>query len=224
MSKTILITGANRGIGLELAKQFKAKNHHVIALCRHSSPEIENIADQVINTIDCRNQQDLIKAKAACKATSIDILINNAGILRNESLGAIHEQAINQIKDQFLTNSLAPLMVTEHFLPLLKTGSKVILITSRMGSIADNDSGSRYGYRMSKAALNAAGKSLSIDLKDQGIAVGILHPGWVQTEMTGYSGPMQPQESAQNLCCQIEKLNLNNSGHFFHANGEALPW
>jgi len=224
MNKKILITGANRGIGLELAKQFKAKNHHITALCRHSSPEIKALADQVISNIDCRNHADILKAKEACKLSSIDILINNAGILRNESLGGIHDQAIDQIRDQFLTNSLAPLIITEHFLPLLKTGSKVILITSRMGSIADNDSGGRYGYRMSKAALNAAGKSLSIDLKKQGIAVGILHPGWVQTEMTGHSGHLTAQKSAKQLIYQIENLNSEKSGSFFHSNGDKLPW
>ena len=93
-----------------------------------------------------------------------------------------------------------------------------------MGSIADNDSGGRYGYRMSKAALNAASQSLAVDLKDKGIAVGVFHPGWVQTEMTGYSGPLTVQESAQGLITNIEALDMSTSGVFRHVNGDVLPW
>jgi NAD(P)-dependent dehydrogenase (short-subunit alcohol dehydrogenase family) len=116
------------------------------------------------------------------------------------------------------------LLITQALLGNLDEGSKVGIITSRMGSIADNDSGGSYGYRMSKAAVNAAGKSLAIDLKPRGIAVGILHPGWVRTDMTGRNGLIDANESAKGLLARMDELNLDNTGTFWHANGELLPW
>jgi len=106
----------------------------------------------------------------------------------------------------------------------LKAGAKIALVTSRMGSIADNDSGGSYGYRMSKAALNAAGVSLARDLQARGIAVAILHPGYVRTDMTGHSGLIDVDEAVNGLLERIDELNLDNSGSFWHRNGELLPW
>ena len=126
--------------------------------------------------------------------------------------------------NMFEVNSLGPLLITQALLGNLGEGSKVGIITSRMGSIADNDSGGSYGYRMSKAAVNAAGKSLAIDLKPRGIAVGILHPGWVRTDMTGRNGLIDANESAKGLLARMDELNLDNTGTFWHANGELLPW
>ena len=119
---------------------------------------------------------------------------------------------------------LGPLRVTHSLLPALKDGAKVALITSRMGSIADNDSGGSYGYRMSKAALNAAGVSLAQDLAARGIAIAILHPGYVRTDMTGQSGLIDTDESVAGLLQRINELNAQNSGTFWHTNGEVLPW
>jgi NAD(P)-dependent dehydrogenase (short-subunit alcohol dehydrogenase family) len=116
------------------------------------------------------------------------------------------------------------LLVTQALLPNLHEGSKVGIITSRMGSIDDNDSGGSYAYRMSKSAVNAAGKSLSIDLKPRGIAVAILHPGWVRTDMTGHGGLIDADESASGLIKRMEELTLDTSGGFWHTNGERLPW
>src|SRR5690606_27563059 len=130
----------------------------------------------------------------------------------------------DRIRKQFEVNALGPLRVTKALLPHLKKGSKVALITSRMGSIADNGSGGMYGYRMSKAALNMAGKSLAVDLKDRGIAVIILHPGFVRTDMTGGNGMIDPDESARGLIARIEELTLDRSGTFRHMNGDELPW
>ena len=151
----------------------------------------------------------------------IDLLINNAGILQHEQLGDIDYNTVTQ---QFLVNAQAPLLVTEALLRNLNEGSKIAFITSRMGSIADNTSGGYYGYRMSKAALNAAAKSLSIDLKPRGIAVGILHPGYVQTAMVNFGGDISAAESAKRLSKRIAELNLQNSGGFWHSNGDKLPW
>jgi NAD(P)-dependent dehydrogenase (short-subunit alcohol dehydrogenase family) len=121
-------------------------------------------------------------------------------------------------------NAYGPLRVTQKLSPLLARGSKVALITSRMGSIGDNGSGGYYGYRMSKAALNAAGKSLAIDLAPRGVSVAILHPGMVKTAMTGSHGKVEPEDAARDLLARIDALGLDNTGTFWHANGEVLPW
>ena len=149
------------------------------------------------------------------------MLINNAGLLQDEQLGQIDFDSIRQ---QMEINAYAPLRVTEALLPNLQQGAKVALITSRMGSIADNDSGGRYGYRASKAALNAFGKSLAMDLKPKGIAVALLHPGYVKTRMVNFGGLITPEESAAGLAARIEGLSLKNTGTFWHSNGEVLPW
>ena len=129
------------------------------------------------------------------------------------------------IRRQFEVNAIAPLRLTSALLPNLASGSKVVLMTSRMGSINDNTSGGSYGYRMSKVALSMAGKSLAHDLRPQGIAVTILHPGLVKTRMTGFSDSgITTETSVTGLLARIEELNLNNTGTFWHANGEILPW
>jgi NAD(P)-dependent dehydrogenase (short-subunit alcohol dehydrogenase family) len=149
------------------------------------------------------------------------VLVNNAGILRAESLGGID---FDSIARQFEVNALGPLRVTEALAPLLKQGGKVVIITSRMGSIADNGSGGYYGYRMSKAAVNAAGMSLARDLHGRGIAVALLHPGMVATEMTGRHG-IAPEESVRGIIARIDALSPATSGKFLHAGtGEVLPW
>lgn len=218
---TALITGANRGIGLELCKQLKAKGFDVIAACRKSSPELDALGVRVEAGIDVASD-DVVKTLAdRLGDVSIDWLILNAGILSSESLDNLD---FDGIRRQFEVNSVGPLRVTKALLPNLKKGSKIALITSRMGSIADNGSGGMYGYRMSKAALNAAGKSLAIDLKDRGIAVVILHPGFVRTDMTGGNGMIDPDESARGLIQRIEELTLETTGTFRHMNGDELPW
>ncbi len=128
------------------------------------------------------------------------------------------------MRRQFEVNSLGPLRVTAALRGNLGQGSKVAIVTSRMGSIEDNTSGGRYGYRMSKAAVNMAGRSLANDLKDRGVAVAILHPGFVRTEMTGHQGLIDPPESAAGLIARIDELTLETTGGFWHANGEIIPW
>ena len=221
MSKNVLITGANRGIGLALCRAYQAQGADVIAVCRSFSEELQELGVEIIDQVDVSKAEAVESLKAQIKGRSIDILINNAGILSRQTLDEIDYA---KIQKQFEVNTLGPLRVTEALLPSMSSGSKIALITSRMGSIADNSSGSSYGYRMSKAALNAAGKSLAIDLKTQGIAVAILHPGYVQTEMVGFGGEISPQVAAERLAQRIEELNLDNTGSFWHANGDALPW
>lgn len=221
MSRTVVVTGANRGIGLEFVKHYLAAGDAVFALCRQTSTELSATGATIIEQVDVSQGDVEGVVKTALAGVSVDILVNNAGILRDESLGALNWQTIG---DQFRVNTLGPLRITQALLSNLHSGSKVALITSRMGSIADNGSGGRYGYRMSKAALNAAGMSLARDLKPKGIAVAILHPGYVQTEMVGGSGDIPPQLAAERLAARIEGLSLDNTGTFWHSNGEVLPW
>jgi NAD(P)-dependent dehydrogenase (short-subunit alcohol dehydrogenase family) len=161
------------------------------------------------------------QVQTALQGVSIDLLINNAGILRNEVLGDIDYASI---QSQFDTNALGPLRVAEALLAQINAGGKIAMMSSRMGSITDNTSGGRYGYRMSKAALNIAAVSLAHDVADRNIAVAILHPGLVGTEMIGGYGDITPDQAAERLVERIEQLNMQNSGTFYHSNGEQLPW
>ena len=149
-------------------------------------------------------------------------MIQNAGIAEFNSLSNLDPQSVTR---QFEVNALSPLCFTHAFLGNMVLGSKIVLMTSRMGSIDDNTSGGSYGYRMSKVALCMAGKSLSIDLKSRGISVAILHPGLVSTRMTGFTpNGITPEQSVNGLLARLNSLNLQNSGTFWHANGEQLPW
>jgi NAD(P)-dependent dehydrogenase (short-subunit alcohol dehydrogenase family) len=193
----------------------------VIAACRSRSPALDELGVRVIEGIDVTSDQAVAELVSQLSGTHLDVLVNNAGLLTRESLDDLD---FDRMRRQFEVNSLGPLRVTAALRGCLGSGSKVIIITSRMGSIDDNTSGGRYGYRMSKAAVNIAGKSLSVDLKGDGIAVAILHPGFVRTDMTGHEGLIDPPESAAMLIDRIDDLTLGTTGSFWHANGELLPW
>lgn len=218
---TFLVTGSNRGIGFSLCQRLKARGDSVIATCRKASPELASLGVRIEEGVDVRKDQDVASLRERLGSTELDGLILNAGILRENTLDNL---LVDEIRQQFEINALAPLRVVAALMGSLKRGSKVALITSRMGSIADNSSGAYYGYRMSKAALNAAGKSLSIDLRPRGVAVTILHPGYVRTEMTAMAGSLAPDESARLLLARIDELTLASSGGFWHADGQPLPW
>lgn len=217
----VVITGANRGIGLELARYYQAHDWKVTGVCRDAAPELVEVAAQVIDGIDVSNAEDVARLAENLQGQAIDLLINNAGIMQDDVLGQFDFESLRR---QMEVNAFAPLRICEALLPNLGRGSKIANITSRMGSIADNDSGGRYGYRASKAAFNALGRSLAIDLRERGIAVAQLHPGFVQTRMVNFGGLISPEESAQGLAARIAELNLDNSGSFRHSNGEELPW
>jgi NAD(P)-dependent dehydrogenase (short-subunit alcohol dehydrogenase family) len=219
---TYLITGANRGIGVEYCRQLQARGETVIAVCRIASEELQQLGVQVEAGIDITSDASVTDLRTRLADRAIDVLINNAGIIQRVTLDNLD---FDSIREQFEINALGALRVTHALLPNLKPGSKLVLMTSRMGSIADNTSGSSYGYRMSKVALSMAGKSLAHDLKPRGIAVAILHPGLVQTRMTNFtSGGITPEESVKGLLTRIDELTLENTGTFWHANGEVLPW
>ena len=223
--RTIAITGANRGIGLELVRLFSTRGDHVIGLCRRAGEALPATGAEIIDGADVTSAEELRAAAQRLGDRRIDILVNVAGILTFADFEGLGDpEAVSRIRRQYEVNALGPLLATHAFAGHLPAGSKVALITSRMGSIGDNDSGGQYGYRMSKAALNAAGKSLSIDLAARRIAVGIFHPGFVRTEMTGYNGQLEPAESAALLADRIDELQLDNAGRLLHANGAVLPW
>jgi len=218
--KSCLVTGASRGIGLELCRQLCQGGYRVVAVCRQASAELRALGCTVIDGIDVTDAASVARLAAGLAGERIDVLVNNAGILARDSLAELDFDAMRR---QFEVNALAPMRITHALLPNLGRGSKVVIITSRMGSIADNGSGGYYGYRMSKAAVNIAGVSLARDLRDRDIAVLLLHPGMVATEMTGHQG-VPAAEAARNLMARIETLGLEQSGSFHHANGEPLPW
>ncbi|MEX1369132.1 MAG: SDR family oxidoreductase [Nannocystaceae bacterium] len=218
---TTVVTGANRGIGLELCRLLHARGDAVIALCRETSPGLRELGVRVEEGIDVGDDAVVSTLRARLGDQPVDVLINNAGILRRQALPEIDWDGVRQ---QLEINSLGPLRVTSALLPNLHEGSKVAIVTSRMGSIADNDSGGSYGYRMSKAAVNAAGVSLARDLAPRGIAVALLHPGWVKTEMTAKTGNVEASEAATGLLARVDELTAETTGGFWHANGERLPW
>ena len=222
----ILITGANRGIGLEFCRQYSQRGDELFAVCRSSSADLDELAAtdarvRIIEGVDVNSDEGISSLRKAVEPDNIDILINNAGIMSSVTLDNMDVSSIHR---QFEINAVAPLCVTHALLDTLGDQAKIAIVTSRMGSIDDNDSGGSYGYRMSKAAANMVGRSLSVDLKGRGISVALLHPGYVRTDMTGGSGLMDTSESVTGLIVIMDRLNLDNTGLFWHTNGEVLPW
>ena len=219
---TVLVTGANRGIGLEYCRQLQQRGDQVIAVCRQSSPELDAIDVEIESGVDLTNEANRAHLVRRLTGRSLDTVILNAGLLVSMGLDDLDPEAIRR---QFEVNALAPLLLARSLVPLMPWGSRLALMTSRMGSIDDNSSGGSYGYRMSKVALNIAGKSLAVDLKADGIAVAILHPGLVRTRMIQFNPRgVSPEESVRGLLTRIDGLTLDNSGTFWHANGDVLPW
>ena len=220
--QTFLVTGANRGIGLEYCRQLQARGERVIAVCRTPSAELETLGVHVEAGVDITSEAAIAALVERLGGLPLDGVILNAGILEATSLEDLDPESVRR---QFEVNALAPLLLTRALLNQMPRGSKLALMTSRMGSIADNSSGGSYGYRMSKVALNMAGQSLAIDLRPRGIAVAILHPGLVRTRMINFNlQGISPEEAVRGLLARIDALTLETSGTFWHANGEVLPW
>jgi len=194
----------------------------VIAVCRQSSDELNALDVRVESGIELTSPDSIAALVNGLAGQKLDTVILNAGIRQSMGLSDLDPDGIRQ---QFEVNALSPLLLAKALIPLMPEGSKLVLMTSRMGSIDDNSSGGSYGYRMSKVALNIAGKSLAVDLQSQGIAVAILHPGLVKTRMVRFNpSGISPAESVKGLIARIDALTLENSGSFWHANGTVLPW
>ena len=228
---TVLITGTNRGIGLEFVKQFLARGDTLLATCRDiaSATELDrlkvNNEKLQIFELDVSSQESMENLPKKLEGQGIDIFINNAGIYgpRDSVFGNVSADEWAKV---FQINAKAPMILTQLLIDNLHDGSekKLIYISSKMGSIDDNKGGGSYVYRSSKAALNAVVKSIAVDLGNSGYSVAVLHPGWVQTEMGGPNALIDTDTSVSNMINVIDNLNTQNSGSFFNYDGVIIPW
>jgi NAD(P)-dependent dehydrogenase (short-subunit alcohol dehydrogenase family) len=225
LAPTVLITGANRGLGLELARQYSAAGWQVIGTARSpaEADELQQTGVQVLQ-LDVTNQESVDRLANELRNRPIDMLINNAGILPMMSkIPDINFDVVNQI---LAVNTLGPMRVTQALLPNLKRGKvkKIVNITSNLGSIDENTDGGFYGYRESKAALNMFTRTLAAELRPAGFICIVLNPGWVQTDMGGPSAPLQPPESVQGMRKVIDKLAPDDNGTFWSHDGTQMAW
>ncbi|MGP1397758.1 MAG: SDR family oxidoreductase [Inquilinaceae bacterium] len=225
---TALITGTNRGIGLEFVRQYAADGWTVIAGVRDpdKADALDDVAGDVsVASLDVADPASVGILAARLEGVGIDLLINNAGVMgpRPVALGSLDYGAWQQV---MAVNALAPMRVAEAFLPHLRAGSgrRIATVSSRMGSIGDNSSGGSYIYRSSKAAVNAAMKSLALDLAGEDIAVVILHPGWVRTDMGGPNASVAIPDSVTGMRRVIDGLTPATTGRFVNYDGSAIPW
>jgi NAD(P)-dependent dehydrogenase (short-subunit alcohol dehydrogenase family) len=225
----VLITGANRGIGLEFVKQYAADNWNVFACYREpqSSEDLFALSKTYQNIqvlqLDVSDFDAIEKLALKLKNQSIDLLINNAGIYPSSDL---NDMDYDDWTTAFKINSMAPFKMTQSFIPHIAASrlKKIATLTSKMGSLDDNTSGGSYIYRTSKAALNMVMKSLSVDLKAHGISVVTLHPGWVLTSMGGPNALISTQTSVAGIRKVITNLNLSNTGKFIAYDGKEIAW
>jgi NAD(P)-dependent dehydrogenase (short-subunit alcohol dehydrogenase family) len=227
-----VVTGANRGIGLEFCRQLVARGDSVVATCRRASPELQALPVRVVADIDVTSEGACARLARDLAAEQIELLVLNAGVFESTSLDSLD---FDRMRHEYDVDALGPLRVTHALLPQLQRGAKVVFVSSRAGSIADNSSGGIYGYRMAKAALNMAGASLARDLMPREIAVVMLHPGIVDTEMlrsgmSALTNRVTPADmitasvAVREMLMRIDELTLSTSGRFLHRNGQVLPW
>lgn len=230
--QTVLITGANRGLGLEFCRQYAAAGGQVIAACRQpeQADELQALAGTYANIeVHALDVADLAQIDALAqqlKDRKIDVLLNNAGVYGDQSGRGFGNLDYSAWTKTLAINVLAPMRLAEAFLPHLQRSEKPLIacLSSLMGSMTDNSSGGSILYRSSKAGLNAAMKSLSIDLRSSGVGVLILHPGWVRTDMGGPNGLIDVEESVSGMCAVIDKFTIADTGRFIKYDGAALPW
>jgi NAD(P)-dependent dehydrogenase (short-subunit alcohol dehydrogenase family) len=225
---TVLVTGANRGLGLEFVRQYAADGWRVIATCRNPKGAKALRAtdgDVKVRPLDVTDWAQVKALARALKTVPIDLLINNAGVYgpRKEVLGKIDVGAWDEV---FHVNVMAPFLLSEVLVEQVAKSEKktIVTVTSRMGSIALNASGGAYIYRSSKAAVNMVMKGLSMTLKPRGIIVALVHPGWVRTDMGGAGADIAPEESVTAMRKVIAGLRPKHSGGFFNYDGAELPW
>jgi len=231
MSETILITGSNRGIGLELAKQYAESGWRVLACCRSpdNAGKLSDLADQYnklsIHKLDVTDSGQIQSLVNELQDQPLDILFNNAGVYGPYDAGF---ENVNETEwlECLRVNTIAPMLIIQAFVENVAMSERKLIATmsSKMGSMTDNGSGGSYVYRSSKAALNAVMKSASIDLRPRGIKVAILHPGWVLTDMGGPNAEINVNECVNNLRKNINNVNLENTGCFLEIDGSVIPW
>ena len=224
-ASTVLITGANRGIGIEFAKQYAKKGYHVIGTARNPDTAIELKSLNVqFEPLDVTDQQSVSKLAKKLEGIPIDILINNAGIFRGrgDDLASLN---FDEVEESFSVNSTGPLRIIQALLPNLRKGKekKIVNISSQLGSIKNN-SGRMYAYRASKAALNQISKTASIELGPEGFTCIVIHPGWVQTDMGGISATYTAENSVKKMINVIDQIKQSANGKFYDLNGNQLPW
>jgi len=222
--KSVVITGANRGIGLELTKQFLENGSKVYATFRNDSGGLGKIDNPNLNTykLDVRDGE-LIQKLVESIDGEVDLLINNAGVAdgRWQSISEIDmEYALEVIN----VNAISPLLVTQKFQNKMKNGSTIVMISSLMGSISDCMSGRSYAYRASKSALNMFSIAMKNELQNEGISVLILHPGWVATDMGGPNATVSPEESVSGMIERINEHDLEMSGRYVEYDGTPIEW
>ncbi len=230
---TALITGANRGIGLEFCRQYAADGWRVLACCRYpeKSDELNKLASKnpgliTIYALDVADHVEIDRLAQVLAGEKIDLLINNAGIYPDSDKSGFGHTDYGEWMQAFRVNTMAPLKMAETFAAQIARGRQktIVTITSKMGSIADNSGGGSYLYRSSKAALNMVVKSLSIDLKPFGIIAVVFHPGWVKTDMGGPNAMLSPGQSVSGMRQVISELVPADSGKFFGYDGQEIPW
>jgi len=221
----VLVTGADRGIGAALVRAYRRRGDRAIAACLGEGRDLLAEGIEVAAAVDVTSMPSLLALRERLAGTRLDILVSNAGAFRADSFDDLDFDAMQRLYD---VNALGPLRVAVALAPLMGAGGKLGILTSRVGSIADNATGGMYGYRMSKAAANQLGVNLHHELKPRGIAVMLLHPGQVATEMTRELGALgdfiTPDESAAGLIARLDALDGDTPPEFRHANGMALPW
>ena len=221
--KTALVTGANRGIGLELTMQLLDSGYNVHATYRANKGGLDEINNSAlsIHQMDVRNKEDI--SVVIKSINSLDLLINNAGIAdgRWQSISEIDmEQALEVLN----VNAVAPVIVTQQALPKLSNRSKVVMVSSLMGSISDCQSGRSYAYRASKTALNMFAMAMKNELEEMGTSLLIIHPGWVETDMGGPNAPLSKGESVRGIIQRIAEQNMSMSGRFVQFDGTPIEW
>ena len=233
MSSVVLITGANRGLGLEYTRQYAKNGWRVLACCRNpeSAEDLLKLASQYkdlvsVHTLDVSNFSQVDKLAAVLENQPIDVLINNAGIYPDSGNGMFSDADYAAWLEAFRINSIAPFKMAQAFTPHLKQGKlkKLVNMTSKMGSITDNTSGGSYLYRSSKTALNMVTKSLSIELAKDGVTALVLHPGWVLTDMGGPNALITTEQSISGLRQVIDRATLADAGNFYAYDGQEIPW
>jgi NAD(P)-dependent dehydrogenase (short-subunit alcohol dehydrogenase family) len=223
---TALITGANRGIGLEFTRQYAAAGWKVVATARdpEGAQEIDQVdGDVTVRRLDLDSDFFEIDWNGIAGTEPVDLFIANAGTWGPQRIERVEDAAgwINALA----VNAVAPVVLAQAALPLVAAArGKMIAITSKMGSIADNNSGGYIAYRSSKAALNAAWRSLALDVARQGVVAAVLHPGWVQTRMGGSGAPLTTEQSVAGMRRVIEGLTPDRSGGFYNYDGTVIPW